>query len=180
MAFLTLNGVTVPTAKGGEVEQIEVGSRMRAASGAQLKDIRALKRRWKFTTIPMSELRSLSIMGMLQGQGLYLPHTSSSTTAANGRAPDDGAGVTVRSYYAADGVPSSDENGVSDAISPSCYSFLRETSGSPNLLTSAMAQATATTGVTATNVTLTVDSTQYWQGTSSFKMVEAGNPASLT
>lgn len=68
MAFLTLNGVTIPVNKCEEVTK-ELGGRGRVFSGAYHLSRRASKRSWKFATPPVSLSRAEIIKGMVRGTG---------------------------------------------------------------------------------------------------------------
>lgn len=69
MSFLEINNVLIPVAQGGEIEPLEVGSTQRTVNGGIIRDRRALKRRWKFRTIPMEPVQAAAIMGLVQGRG---------------------------------------------------------------------------------------------------------------
>ena len=55
MAFLALNGITIPVAAGSlKVDFDEVGERGRAFSGNSYSVLRAIRRVWSFKTTPMT------------------------------------------------------------------------------------------------------------------------------
>lgn len=168
MPFLALNGVTVPTAQGGGVEYVEVGARDRAISGGYITDVRALKRRWRYQTVPVSEFRSLALIGILQGQGFYLAGDNGTTDASNGRAANSGV-INTRDYYAADGAPSLDERGVPDAryATAAARSYVSEPGAATNLLPVGVATGASLDGAESFSSTLTIDTDNKWEGTSS-------------
>lgn len=69
MAFLTLNGWTIPIKRGGEVKPEYIGDTGRAFDGTHLRDRRAIKRQWHFETIPLNRQDALALMGLLDGLG---------------------------------------------------------------------------------------------------------------
>ncbi len=69
MAFLRLNGITVPV-RSPKLNFEEIGDgQVRAFSGELLTDRRALKRRWEFETTPLDEAVAKAIEGIIQGLG---------------------------------------------------------------------------------------------------------------
>ncbi len=169
MPYLALNGVPIPTAKGGSLEPMEIGSRNeRAISGGYIKDVRALKRRWRFRTVPVSEMRALAIMGLLQGRGLYI--AGESVNASNGRVPT--GTIPTRAYYAADGAVSRDEFGVPEAKNARAGSASivgDANTMNPNLLIDSIAEANTLGGVDAVMGStppgsLSVVTNHKWQG----------------
>lgn len=68
MAFLTLNGITIPVNKCEEVHQ-ELGERARMFSGRYNVARRAIKRRWRFATPPVYGSQAETIKGLVQGLG---------------------------------------------------------------------------------------------------------------
>jgi hypothetical protein len=60
MAFLIVNGITVPVAvDGAQVEMELIGDRARAFDGTMRSTRRATKRRWKVKTAPMASADAL-------------------------------------------------------------------------------------------------------------------------
>lgn len=175
MAYLTLNGITIPTAKGGQCDIVEVGNRTRAFDGTYIRETRAYKRKWKFQTKPVSELRGMAIAGTIQGKGFYMPYNGDNY-ATNGFAPT--GNINQRSSVAADGAPVYDENGVLEAKYGS-YSVVGE--GAPvgpvtntNQTSTANAECSSIAGyggIGSPTATISVDTAQKWQGTNSIKVV---------
>lgn len=173
MAFLTLNGVTIPTAKGGQQEVMEIGDRQRAFDGTYIRDTRAYKRRWKFSTRPVSELRALMLRGLIQGRGTYFPFDGS-LYGSNGLSYTGNA--TQFATAAADGFPSRDENSIAYSKFGS-GSIAGEPVGT-NMLTSAQSQASSTAGMTVHGggSSIVVDATRYWQGAESIRFSGGAAP----
>ena len=72
MAFLELNGWTVPVAAGSVSEEpVEIGERDRAFDGTYRSSIRAVKRRWRMKTVPMIRSDAEALRGLLLGLGHY-------------------------------------------------------------------------------------------------------------
>jgi hypothetical protein len=171
MPFVTLNGITIPTAKGGQMEVQEIGNRQRALDGTYIRDTRAFKRRWKFTTTPVAELRSLSLMRTIQGRGFYCP-LDADWYATNGFASS--GTVIQRTAVAADGTAVYDENGVLESKFGTNSICVEATATTPNKVTSGHATGSTTVGsggIGAPVATLSVDTAQKWQGTNSIKVV---------
>lgn len=177
MAFLTVNGITIPTAKGGVQEIVEIGDRQRAFDGTYIRDTRAFKRRWKFTTKPISELRAMALRGLIQGRGYYFGYDNTDYAANGFAASSVGTGITYRAINGADTTAAYDENGVREALYGTYSVAAAVTAGSTltNMITSAIAQCTNLTGTTASSgATASLDTSQFWQGTTSFKIVGNG------
>jgi len=71
MAFLELNGITIPVKKGGQLTPVEIGDRDFAFNGSPLVDRRGIKRRWQFLTTTMSEADVKLTLAMLQTLGQF-------------------------------------------------------------------------------------------------------------
>ena len=112
MAFLTLNGLAIPVVRGGEEHPDPIGFEFkRTFSGAPITDARGYKRRWQFTTPPLSEQRALEIIGLVQGRGINLPFDADwDQYSTNGAYPTSPV-WTQRNSYAADGTIVYDEAG---------------------------------------------------------------------
>jgi hypothetical protein len=175
MPFLTINGITVPTAKGGQTEIQEIGNRQRAFDGTYIRDTRAFKRRWKFATKPIAELRAMSLIGLIQGKGFYCPFNGDNY-ATNGFTPT--GSIIQRSAVAADGAAVYDENGVLEA-KYGTYSVCGEAAATtPNKVTTGHAECSTTVGFGAIGTpaaTLSVDTAQKLQGSNSLKVVSTVN-----
>ena len=103
MAFLTLNGITIPTAVGGEVTPQVIGGMGRAYDGTMRRDRRAIKRRWRFKTPPLAVATAQLVRSIVESQGHLWTFDSDTYSegglpaASSSRAPD------IVSSEAADG-----------------------------------------------------------------------------
>lgn len=168
MAFLTLNGTAIPIKKCEE-SVVEMGERARVFGGRYALARRASKRRWKLVTPPLSEVQAEMIRGMILGNGqhwLYDAHTYSTKGLA---ASTDV--TTIRAAAGADGDPVYDENGIAEAKYGD--GALAVEAGTTNLCAADARDAeNAPTGYTAVNgATLSANTTHYWQGSKSLKVV---------
>ena len=93
MAYLALNGVTVPVAPGGKQSYVEHGSRDPAYAGNTVISIVARKWRGSFVTSPLSELAAKALIAMLCGQGDYWGFENT-LYSAKGRAPTASTGAS--------------------------------------------------------------------------------------
>lgn len=115
MAFLKLNGWTIPIAPGGaSVANRNLGFRQQAFDGTMLTDRRAQKRSWDLQTINMSEIDALALEGMLKGEGDLFSYQDQTTYSAKGL-PETGTTVSIfmpnRSQDTQTQAPITDENG---------------------------------------------------------------------
>lgn len=162
MAFLRINGLTVPVTSCEET-QLEIGSRGRSFGGSPLTDRRAVKREWTVTAKPQREADALALIGLVQGRGQYFPLTSdlySTKGLAISGATDSGL------------VTAAGRLGVTD----DAYAAFSGT----NLLTVNQSNVeTDTTGFTAqgTNTAIARSSTQAKQGTYSLSVTDSTSPA---
>lgn len=176
MTFLKINGITVPVAKGGVAEIVEIGDRARAFDGTYLRDTRAIKREWKFTTTPLTPSRSQMFQGIIRGDGILVPWETASPiapafTATNGLYPTGSTSLATFRGRSADGFPSYDERGIIEAKYGN-YSYVYEQGATnPNL-------ANGSVGASPVNVTITTDTSNYWVGSSSAKFLTTGATAS--
>ena len=71
MPFATINGITLPIRDGSLKQSIqEIGERGQAFDGTAYQAIRARKRKWQFSTTPMSQADSLAWIALLNGQAV--------------------------------------------------------------------------------------------------------------
>lgn len=179
MPFCVVNGVTIPTAKGGQVANNEMGQRTQAYDGTAQIDVRNRKRVWTFKTKPITPDRAVAIVGMVQGNGLYMPYDVDAF-ATNGFAAQSGTTAYFMSNTAADGTtPVYDEFG--NQMAKYGASSVQVDRGTTNLLTQAQAQGTSLTNVsTAGSATASIDTAHFWEGTTSFKAAVTGTSGQLT
>ena len=69
MAFLTIDGFTIPIKRGGQIERHIIGDRSRAFDGSLLVDRRIVKRRWRFETTVQDEMTAKAIEQLIEGAG---------------------------------------------------------------------------------------------------------------
>ena len=101
MPFLELNGYTIPTAQGGEVEIVEFGDRDPAFDGSSRRSIRAIKKRWAFSSTPQSITVTDALRSLVRGEGDLWTGVSD-FYSSKGR-PATSSVATRRSNTAADG-----------------------------------------------------------------------------
>jgi len=143
--YLALNGVTIPTAKGGVIDVAKIGESRRAFDGTLIRERRAVKRKWSFQTKPITELRALSIVGLLQGKGFYLPFDGD-LYAKNGYGYT--GSISQVASTAADGALVYDENGAPQTKSG--IGAVSADGAQVNMLSASMSQPSATTGFSMT------------------------------
>ena len=174
MAYLTINGVTVPVVQGGHGNIIEIGSRDRAVDGTSIVSVSARKRTWRLTTRPMTSTEVAALVGLLLGYGdswdcewaatlaLWyskkgIPSNASPKASLLGASVD---GVGIAGHYKFGPAPSTNKHG------------LGVTAGTTNLLTASVSTPTSTTGFTAVDsATRTYNTTAKCFGTGSIKVV---------
>lgn len=105
MSFLTLHGLTIPVAKGGDGAPDDIGSRERAFSGALLTDRRATKETWKFRTAPVNAVDADRIRRVIRGEGQYWPFDTDLYSSKGLPASTGAATATLLSCTAADASP---------------------------------------------------------------------------
>lgn len=77
MAYLTLNGITIPVAsRSASSNHAGIGDKARAFDGSSLWDRRASKRKWSFTTPPVDVTTARAIEGIIRGEGELFQFTS--------------------------------------------------------------------------------------------------------
>lgn len=70
MAFLTINGMTLPVSKGSvSVSDEEIGERGRAFDGTPYESLRSVKRSWTFKTTPLSQADAAAWRAVIRGVG---------------------------------------------------------------------------------------------------------------
>ncbi len=186
MAFLTLNGWTVPVVIGGEEKNNAIGFPMaRSHTGTPLTDARAYKREWRFSTPPLTEMHARALIGLIQGRGFSFAYDSSDY-AGNGLVSASGAVRTLRGL-AADGSVTQDNNGTTYgkygaattggdvSVEATTTNVLNSiATNGPNICTGTDSLAT-TGGFTAVNgATLATNTSNYWQGSRSVSVVTDG------
>lgn len=71
MPFATINGITLPIRDGSLKQSTqEIGERGQAFDGTAYQAVRARKRKWQFSTPPMSQADSLAWSALIGGQGV--------------------------------------------------------------------------------------------------------------
>ena len=149
------------------VEVNRIGDLRRAFDGTLIREMRGTKRRWSFQTKPITELRALSLVGLLQGQGLYLPFDAD-LYAENGFGYT--GSIAQIAGAAADTSPAFDQNGV--ALARSTGSVMGVSSGAVNLLTNAaQTNPSSTANWFGASATLSLDTANFFTGTQSLKVV---------
>ena len=169
MAFLTLNGVTIPVAKGGQVSPIMIGNQERTFDGSLVIDRRATKREWEFETAALKQSDAEAIRGLLQSLGDVFPFNAS-LYSSKGMAPYAAAvGYTFHASTAADGNP------VYLATKHGTGSIAVEMATTNLLGADARDAENAPTGYTAiAGAVLASGGAKYWQGTKSLKVTPGG------
>jgi hypothetical protein len=83
MAFLTIDGLTIPVEPGSDKIVIEeIGSRGRAANGGAMLGVRARKKGFEITTAPMAEADAEALAALLNAEGSYFPFDGSPNSSA--------------------------------------------------------------------------------------------------
>jgi hypothetical protein len=186
MAFLTLNGWQV-SVNGGEIEPREIGGMRRSQNGSMFKQRVAIKRRWRFTTTPMTFSDAQALMGLVLGNGYqfqFAPDTNpqeydddKACASDSGLIPSVDNESTVESIRAADGAP------VATLVTaPSTYrsndwifsdGSVHCQDVTTNLLPANERDCENTPSTDFTNInsaTLADETTHYWQGSKSLKI----------
>ena len=92
MAFLRLNGVTIPVRSGSKKIQ-EKNSRERSPSGQYRSNVVFEKMKYSFKTTPLTEMEALAFEGLINGDGDIL--TFDDTTATSKGLDDASGSVTI-------------------------------------------------------------------------------------
>lgn len=177
MAFLRLNGWTIPIVGEPSMKWIYIGERERAFDGTMLQDRRARKRVWRCKTTPLIERDGLAVEGLVAGTGQQFPFDVDSYSTKGLAKKSGTVDGSLRTAIGADGygvvvgvtgTPSESKFG------SGAYAF--HPSGT-NLLTANQASAeTDTTGFAAiTSATITRDTTHKMIGSASIKVVANNN-----
>lgn len=150
MTFMSLNGVTIPTQKGGTYEVQEIGARSQAFDGTAQIDIRARKRKFKMTTKPVNPLTAAMLRGLINGSGVTWQWNfggAASELASNGLAATAGSGtMAFPSAFANDGLAIKDELGNFQVFGNGNIAVPVPATTTPNLLSAQVATPTAVTG----------------------------------
>lgn len=177
MAFLTLNGFTIPTAKGGTINTKDIGDPDGYAfDGTAIIDIRNRKRTWKFKTKPVNASTARMIRGLVQGNGFYFPYDST-LLSQSGRQPIAGTIGTNMLNTASDGsAPVFSYLNPADTLATKYSKFgagsLQVDLGCTNLLSAAQSQGTGGwTGVGAGTTVTNAVAGHSWEGASSVSVV---------
>ncbi len=163
MAFLTLNGHTIKTALGGSRRQDRIGDVGRAFSGQAQSDVRANKDRWRFATVPSTEMEAEYIRGIMLRKGHGWPFDADEYSKS-GLGPDGNQQYTIRSNTAADGAVVDKEAKYGAAVSVD--------EAAVNKLAATVRDAeSAPSGFGAlVGASLASDTTNFWQGTRSVEV----------
>jgi len=187
MPFLTLNGWQIPVS-GGEIEPREVGGQRRSQNGSMFVQRVAVKRRWRFTTAPMTFSDAHALMGLVLGEGQrwqFTPGTFSQVydddaacASETGLIPSLANDSTVESTRGADG-----RRAVTLVTAPSTYrenDWVGGVGGSlacelptTNLLPASQRDCEDTPSTDFVNInsaTLADETTFFWQGSKSLKV----------
>lgn len=186
MSLLKLNGYAVPCVAIDENHE-QVGYGMaRAYDGGALRDTRASKRKWTFRSKPLKEQDALALIGLVQGRGHKFGWSSFYSDSGLPAA----ASVATQHAVAADGAAVYDDYGalMYAGFTGSKYAVAVEAAAT-NLIYTTITTPSATSGqniATGTDTlsstsgftavaggVITSDTTHYWQGSRSLKMVAA-------
>lgn len=182
MSFLTINGLTIPIARGGQTTPQLVGEFARAFDGNLLCDNRGFKRVWKFKTTAMKQSDAEIVRGILQGNGDIITFDTGIysskgmyTYTAGGTIPP--VGYTIHSATAADGDPVDEmaTGGTFATASKIGAGSVAIEMATTNLCAQNVRTGTDTlgntTGFTADGGAALASSTDaYWQGSKSLKI----------
>ena len=176
MAFLTLNGLTIPTLAGGQIRTEEIGKRVRAHDGTLLVESRAVKRQWRFTTVPQTQAIAVMLRNIIIGRGHFFPLDSdanssggvapsaeSDTTYLSNTASDAGAN-SVKNTYAAGGATA---NAALETGAVGCYDAATNVLPADERDAENAVVPYGSVGAP----TVTSDTTYHWQGSRSVKSV---------
>lgn len=109
MAFLKLNGLTIPVSEdSGKIENEIIGTSGRAFDGTHRTTRRATKKNWNFETTLRSQTNQDALRNVLLGKGEAFGFDNT-INGSKGLAPNSG-GVYALRGYAADGYPVVSEN----------------------------------------------------------------------
>lgn len=179
MAFLTLNGIDVSTMYGGEATPRLIGQGVRSISGNMLRDGRAVKREWRFTTPPISQAEASALIGMINGLGHHFT-MDSDAVSDGGLTPASGyTGAVHHGANAADGDPQKIVY-TAPATTGNLYalgSAIWCAEATANELTKDQSDAdedgagtSGFAGYGAGGPTMATNATHYWQGARSIKV----------
>lgn len=191
MSFLTLNGWAIPVASAKE-KSVEIGGRGRSFDGSYQSEIRKRKRIIECTTPPVKELLAEAIKGIVNGDGdvfpfssdVYsdkgvAPETATSYGTVESVIPEDGSYSFLRTYFQQShpGLTGS----YSAEASPLRTGVLSISPISANLVPDSLNDCeSAPTGCSVIGTaTLTGDTSIFWRGTKSLKVVPVGYPSGV-
>lgn len=190
MAFLTINGVTIPVTDAS-LQPVEIGSRDRTIDGTLFLGRRAVKRSWRVTTKPLDYATANAVWGLVQGNGIQSKFdsatepqsTSLADTATAQGIVSSVTGPLVETTTAADGGAVYTKFGPNSGDNLSIANFgtgsLIAFSTTTNLLAAnpSSFETNVSTGVTNIGTTgLSQASNFYWTGTKSCKVTVTGSP----
>ena len=82
MAYLTLNGITIPVAiESPTLAYNDIGTRGRGFSGQPYSNIQKRKRNWTFETTPLTEMEALAFEGVINGTGDFWSFDSDTSSS---------------------------------------------------------------------------------------------------
>ncbi len=101
MAFLKLNGITVPvSAKDTKGKRIVIGDRGRSLAGRVLETRQSEPRTWQMSTVTRSQQESKALEGMLFGDGHHFSFDTDLYSELKGLGPSSGTGtITASGQY---------------------------------------------------------------------------------
>lgn len=145
MAFLQLNGYTIPILRGGEAEPIPIGSTERAFDGTLLRERRQLLRKWRFETKPVDLATAEAIVGLIEGTGqLWAFDGDAYSTKGRGTNTSGTEEFTIRPGYGADGSLSTNWDGEPEGVYQSTGSLATDPAAT-NILDATARDCEATT-----------------------------------
>lgn len=96
MAFLEVNGLTIPCAPGQSSGRPErVGSQGRSSGGQLRRTVRAHKDSWAFSTIRLAEAKAEALIHLLKGEGWHWSFEDAGASDAWQYADGKGTGYTA-------------------------------------------------------------------------------------
>jgi len=176
MAFLVVNGYTIPVASVKRSDRL-VGGKGHAFDGTPQTQDRGRKQVFECTTPPLIEQTRQAIMGIIRGDGFVFPWDSD-LYSHKGIGPATGLDqATQHDYLAGDGDPVTRMvylvTAAASPYTPTRNGNLSVDVDTTNLLTAEQRDAeNAPSGYRALDAAnLSADTSSYWQGTKSCKVV---------
>lgn len=165
MAFLTLNNYPIPVVPGNTGDIEETGNRNTAFDGSARRSIISSKNTWQLETKQLKEIYAEAVKKLIRGDGDAWPFDLD-PYSHKGLGFEDGTAVyTIEEEFGADGDPVDDAGkyGGSLAMWANILNMLPADSRNAE---------NAPTGYSSINgATLSGDTSNYWQGTKSLKVV---------